>query len=1405
MASKQGSTDNVSVAVRVRPLNSRELEHQAESAWLMEDQTITQQNAKGRPIGTRYTFDHLFGPGCNTRSIYDDVAHDIIASAMEGFNGTIFAYGQTSSGKTHTMEGDKKSPGIIPLAVRDIFTYIKNCPDREFLLRVSYMEIYNENIRDLLQPGSGHLKIHEAAKSGVFVAGLTEEIVATPEQVFQVLNEGHKHRTVASNKVNEHSSRSHSIFRMVIESRERSNDAENKSENANKGSRRSSVAAGKERRKSTRTSLEGGAVKVSLLNLVDLAGSERVAYTSAEGKRLKEGCHINKSLLNLGNVIQKLSKGPSARRHIPYRSSKLTRILEPALGGNSRTAIVCTVTPASMHLDETHSTLKFANRAKMIQNTPVTNEVLDDKAMIRQYQKRMQDLEEFKRRVDEDKMSMNKQLEEKDRLHAEQQERIARLEKVASMVLNSQSLSGVDFDDFGFAGSLDQQPGASFAKAARQRRKHRETWCPGDQSALLEFQATSASAVAAPAADFAPLTQVGNVQANEGEMKELREKNEALQQEVQNLTEALSLQKKEQRMEFCDKNAEFQQELSDLQEQLENQELQTEELQQLLREAKQELAQKEEAADELQEAMLMEADTMQAELQEVQEKLQESESAREAAVTDVQAMTASLEEQQQFSNICLKKLEESASAAEELQQQHGEEKQRLEQELTASLATGAEVRASVVELETTKAELEEQVDALRKELETKEQQVRAKEERVLHLQEAVAARDVELAQQAAVSTLQEADIATLQTLNGELEEAKAALEEQVGQLRVDLEYEQKISSELDSAAQDLKLAYEADIDQLQKQLQNKAMARRSSMSRGALAAAVGATGMEGDRREVERVKKDCERLQEREKQLLQSKSKLEQDKAQMDRELKKTKQQFQTIEKENEKLRQSYQKQKDIQQQLTAAEKQVAKLTKAAQRQTQLHGDQAAELNANVAQLGKEVEALTETASTLKEKLEKSGAALEEESARTAALQAELTAAGEKHSVQLSTAMKQLEEEREESEKKIQELQATVAELERNVEEMTRERTELSKRVADMEKKEEDTRALLEQQSQQIDQQERSIQSLVDSGESKTQMHLTDVRMLQQTLAEKEKELKGVLEELTDSQFRLEEQQSAWEAQINEVKQEKEKQRAAAETEMANLRACLEKQQNEAERKQTEHKKQMEELMGSLGDEKHELLASHEALKEEHRKVVAEQEKLQEQAMEVAVRLELAEEKAKDLTLEHETQRLQWSSTEAKLRAELEDSVQERAELIEEHQEDVKKQEHLHSEVVAEMESELDDVYSQLKEKAESNACLVEENTRWAERLQECDREWKAKRKQYFSMMKEKNREWEKHKVTLQDHIEQLRLQLLQLQKDKDELKARQELRAAKRADVAPIAVFTPFSPIGDENSANAD
>ncbi|EPS70558.1 hypothetical protein M569_04200, partial [Genlisea aurea] len=351
--------DRIHVSIRARPLS---VEDAKASPWRICANSICLQNQS-----SKFEFDHIFMENSTTEDVYRARTRDIVAGSLGGFNGTVFAYGQTSSGKTYTMRGSSSNPGVIPLAVYDLFDFKQKDVNREYLLRMSYMEIYNEEINDLLVPEHRRLQIHECTERGIFVAGLREEVVASADQVLKLMEYGESHRHIGETNMNLYSSRSHTIFRMIIESRERTN------------------VPGAE--------FSCDAVRVSVLNLVDLAGSERASKSGAEGVRLKEGSHINKSLMTLGTVIKKLSEGAESQGgHVPYRDSKLTRILQPALGGNANTAIICNITLAQIHADETKCSLQFASRALRVTNCAHVNEILSDAALLKRQKQEIEKL-----------------------------------------------------------------------------------------------------------------------------------------------------------------------------------------------------------------------------------------------------------------------------------------------------------------------------------------------------------------------------------------------------------------------------------------------------------------------------------------------------------------------------------------------------------------------------------------------------------------------------------------------------------------------------------------------------------------------------------------------------------------------------------------------------------------------------------------------------------------------------------------------------------------------------------------------------------------------------------------------------------------------------------------------------
>jgi len=375
-------SDAIQVAVRVRPILPKEAETRGAAETWRAVPHAGQVIRVGRlPTGaggtttcpTVFSYDFVFGKESTNVEVYEKVARPLVESALVGYNGTVFAYGQTSSGKTHTMWGSEADPGVMRRAVRDLFELARRTPHREFLIRVSYLEIYNETIRDLLHsnPAVTNVRVLEDS-DGRICTDAREEIVVTAEQVCELLKNGEAKRMTGATDMNERSSRSHTILTLVIESRERA------AEDSTSGDAEDSSSA------------SDSAVRTATLTLVDLAGSERQKDAKSEGLRLKEGGYINKSLLTLGTVIHKLSEGGSA--HVPYRDSKLTRMLQSSLGGNSRTAVICAITPAAAHAEETLSTLKFATRAKSVQNRAQQNEVLDDRALLKRYQQEIASL-----------------------------------------------------------------------------------------------------------------------------------------------------------------------------------------------------------------------------------------------------------------------------------------------------------------------------------------------------------------------------------------------------------------------------------------------------------------------------------------------------------------------------------------------------------------------------------------------------------------------------------------------------------------------------------------------------------------------------------------------------------------------------------------------------------------------------------------------------------------------------------------------------------------------------------------------------------------------------------------------------------------------------------------------------
>ena len=361
MKSKAASSaDNVRVICRVRPMNEKEQEQLAFND-LWGRQVCTEFNSNDNKSIKVYTpmeklerdkepfdkhifsFDYVFSPNSTQVEVYNIAALPTINGVLEGFNGCILAYGQTSSGKTYTMLGeldDAELKGIIPRLVDALFERIEKAGNKiEFTIKSGMIEIYNEKLKDLLNTDNDSLSIREEKQRGVYIENLTEVSITSADEVYNIMKAGNSNRAVGSTNMNAQSSRSHSIFVLNL----------------------------------TINDLESFSCKTSVLHLVDLAGSEMISKTGATGKTLEEAKNINKSLTVLGRVINALTDGKSD--YIPYRDSKLTRILQNSLGGNAKTCLIVTASPSIYNASETLSTCRFGMRAKNIKNKAIVNKI----------------------------------------------------------------------------------------------------------------------------------------------------------------------------------------------------------------------------------------------------------------------------------------------------------------------------------------------------------------------------------------------------------------------------------------------------------------------------------------------------------------------------------------------------------------------------------------------------------------------------------------------------------------------------------------------------------------------------------------------------------------------------------------------------------------------------------------------------------------------------------------------------------------------------------------------------------------------------------------------------------------------------------------------------------------------
>lgn len=358
---RAAETNSVKVGVRIRPRNQKELDANMPVCFSpnSNNDSVEEVDESGDVV-KNWPYDNIFGPDCTNTDIFETVGAGLVDAALDGYNTVLFMYGQTSSGKTFTLFGAGDTAGLVSHSMDHVHKRVHSSIDTEYVIKLTYAELYNEELKDLLSVSPNeNLKIIDDPVLGPLIQNVTEVPFTTSSEIKALLDEGENRRHFGVTNMNAHSSRSHVIVRLSIESRKVTKPS-NPPLRANWGKDKPSC--------------------ISTLNLVDLAGSERAGKSGTSGQSLKEGSFINKSLLTLGTVISNLSEG-KVGAHVPYRNSKLTRLLASALGGNAKTVMITCVSPASGNIAESLSTLRFASRTKRIVNQVQKNEFQDVKSL----------------------------------------------------------------------------------------------------------------------------------------------------------------------------------------------------------------------------------------------------------------------------------------------------------------------------------------------------------------------------------------------------------------------------------------------------------------------------------------------------------------------------------------------------------------------------------------------------------------------------------------------------------------------------------------------------------------------------------------------------------------------------------------------------------------------------------------------------------------------------------------------------------------------------------------------------------------------------------------------------------------------------------------------------------------